>query len=200
MNADAYRYRPLASALRSQRARLNPQWEASARTETRAQDRLRSAGSQYLRDSLMRPGGAYDAAVARSSWRDSLSGLPAAVLGSAGPIALGWQSVGNKSGGKKPPSLPGAFTDYFQRHGYYPDTSSTTWRRRSRDGTYDAGEDVLPAPPPAPARGSGGPRPPKRWVNPDQPWPATAANGGGSGSGGGRRRSHFGATSRIVYE
>lgn len=189
MNADPYRYRPLASELRAQRARLSPQWEGAAATEARAQGRLRSAGNEYR---------AWNARGS-SHW----TGLPAALLGSVGPIALGWQSAG-KRGGKQPPSLPGAFTDYFDRHGYYPDTANTRWRKRSRDGTYDFGEDVLPPPSAggggwAPGRGASGPRPPKRWVNPDQPWPTAAtADGGGGGGVGKQGKSHF--NSKVRYE
>lgn len=186
MNADAYRYRPLASALRAQRARLNPQWEGAAATEARAQARLRSAANEFR---------AWNASS--GDWKSYIPPLFASVPS----VGLAWPS--GKRGGKQPPSLPGAFTDYFDRHGYYPDTSTTRWRKRGRDGTYDVGEDVLPSPAAsgggaAPGRGASGPRPPKRWVNPDQPWPhATAANGDGSGSGRARRGGKIRGSVRI---
>lgn len=174
MNADAYRNRPLAQTLRSQRARLNPQWGNWARAEAREAQRLRSAQNEYLNRPVdtagdYRGNSALERYTEKSFWP---------YMGGAGSGTL-W-AIGQSRKRVGDPAIG--------------------WRKRSRDGTYDAGEDVLPAPPSAPGRGSGGPRPPKRWVNPDQPWPATAASGGGSGSGGGTRRSHFGGTSRIVYD
>lgn len=176
MNADPYRYRPLAQALRAQRGRLNPQWENWGRAEAREAQRLRSAQSDYVNRPVDTAGDYRDTSllgrVTEGAYWPYMGGAGAGTLWAIGQSR---KRVGDPSVG---------------------------WRKRSRDGTYDAGEDVLPTPAAgggaAPGRGASGPRPPKRWVNPDQPWPhATAANGGGPGSGRARRGGKIRGSARI---
>jgi len=118
----------------------------------------------------MRPGGAYDQAVARSSWRDSLSGLPAAALGSAGPIYLGAKAISRKRSRSAP--------DYsdFDSSKSYGTYSGVVWR---------------------PGGAASWARGPKGWDTPDQPWPTAASGGGDSAPAGKQGKSHF--NSKVRY-
>jgi len=52
--AQAWRYRPLVSELRQQRARQHMNWEDAARVDTAASNRVRRNDLQYIRDSFVR--------------------------------------------------------------------------------------------------------------------------------------------------
>jgi len=119
----------------------------------------------------MRPGGAYDQAAARSSvWQSARSGLPAAALGSVGPIYLGAKAVSRKRSRSAPDS------SQFDSSASYGTYSGVVWRPGGA-ARWDRG--------------------PKGWDTPDQPWPTAASGGGGSASAGKQGKSHF--NSKVRY-
>lgn len=168
--AEAYRYRPLAQALRQRRETLRPRWGAAAASEAREAARLRGAQTQYIRDNI---GSMMQRAWSRSSWRDGWTGLPAAVLGSLPAWYLS-RPGGKKSAAKK----RSRSVDRYE--GFDPNVSY---------GTYTG---VVWRPGGAATWG----RPPKRWSEPDQPWP-TAASGGDSGRVSRGSKTHF--NSKVSY-
>jgi len=177
MNAEAYRLRPAVSALRAGRQRLRPNWEAAAATEERAASRVAAARRQYHRDSvawqlrqpMSRPWRVaervfqYGGRVVGAAYAGALGALPGAV---AGAFAAGNK---NRVRRRERVAVPGRI--------------ARDSRTRADVGVYDSRS----VPWREPGGSSGGPRPPKGWVTPDQPWPdAGAPIPAGGGVAGGR--------------
>lgn len=177
--ADAWRYRPLASELRNARYNLRPQWDSFLRNEGREQTRVRDAYTEWASRMERESRARYANRLERERNRSSRARTD--------EDGRGWDPYGAIRGGLTF-ALPQAV---WQTWGLDKSDVARSGRPTVPEysaGTYDA-RDV-------PFGGSSGrrARDPKNWNHGDQPWPI---DGAGEGAGGGGGNKHFNSTVRY---